>query len=309
MPGGVCETKSWVYNRRPQIPLPYRYSMPPSYPATAEVADVLCRVGRAVLSEDAPASVQIKRDGSFVTEHDTDIQSRLTEILTDRWPDIPLLGEEMPDAERDSILNEAARFWCLDPLDGTTNYTSGLPFYGVSLALIEEGLATIGVVFDPVRNECFSATLNGGAYLNGEPLHTAQDARSLHCIACVDFKRLARTLAEHLVAQPPYKSQRNLGACVLEWCWLAADRFQLYLHGGQKLWDYAAGNLILREAGGHAVTLDGTLIPSDDQFKNRKISVVAASNPALLDDWLSWIHDRADLYNLLISTKKVTSAQ
>lgn len=273
-----------------------------SYPVVDEVAEAVRQVGHATLTQDLRSTVEIKRDGSFVTKCDTDVQHRLASMLNAKWPHIPLLGEEMTDADRDAVLREAELFWCLDPLDGTTNYTSGLPFYGVSLALIEQGISRLGVIYDPVRAECFTATLGGGANLNGAPLHTTQTARSLHCIACVDFKRLARTLAEHLVARPPYKSQRNLGACVLEWCWLAANRFQLYLHGGQKLWDYAAGSLILCEAGGRAVTLDGARIPSEDQFKSRKISVVAASNPALLDDWLSWIHDRADLYNLLINT-------
>lgn len=278
-----------------------------SYPVVDEVADVIKQVAHATLTQDLRSTIEIKRDGSFVTKCDTDVQHRLQALLHEQWPQIPLLGEEMTDSERDVILQEADLFWCLDPLDGTTNYTSGLPFYGVSLALIDRGLSRLGVVYDPVRQECFTATLGAGAKLNGTPLHTMQTTRSLQCIACVDFKRLARTLAEHLVAQPPYKSQRNLGACVLEWCWLAANRFQLYLHGGQRLWDYAAGSLILCEAGGRAVTLDGTQIPSENQFKNRKISVVAASNPALLDDWLSWIHDRADLYNLLINTNNVTS--
>jgi len=278
------------------------------YPAGSEVANIVRGVGRSMLVHGLQSDVQVKRDGSFVTDHDFDIQTKLFELLRSRWPDIPLLGEEMPEDQQHEIISNAERFWCMDPLDGTTNFTSGLPFYGISLAFIEHGLATVGVVYDPVRDECFMATSGGGAYLNGASLETTQDTRSLHCIACVDFKRLARTLAEHLVAQPPYKSQRNLGACVLEWCWLAANRFQLYLHGGQKLWDYAAGNLILREAGGCAVTLEGTQIPVADQFRSRKISVVAASNPALLDDWLSWIHDRADLYNLLISTKSVNTA-
>lgn len=272
------------------------------YPVVDEVAEIVSQVGQATLTQDLRSTVEIKRDGSFVTKCDTDVQHRLEALLHAKWPQIPLLGEEMADSERDAVLQEAALFWCLDPLDGTTNYTSGLPFYGVSLALIEQGFSRLGVVYDPMRDECFTATRGGGAKLNGAPLYTMQSTRSLHCIACVDFKRLARTLAEHLVAQPPYKSQRNLGACVLEWCWLAANRFQLYLHGGQKLWDYAAGSLILCEAGGRAVTLDGTQIPSEDQYRSKKISVVAASNPALLDDWLSWIHDRADLYNLLINT-------
>lgn len=278
-----------------------------SYPAVDDVAQAVRQVGQATLTRDFRSSVEIKRDGSFVTKCDLDVQHRLQSLLRAKWPQIPLLGEEMTDAERNAVLHEADLFWCLDPLDGTTNYTSGLPFYGVSLALIEQGRSRLGVIFDPVRSECFTATLGSGASLNGAILRTTQTARSLHCIACVDFKRLARTLAEHLVARPPYKSQRNLGACVLEWCWLAANRFQLYLHGGQRLWDYAAGSLILCEAGGRAVTLDGCQIPSEDQYKSRKISVVAASNPALLDDWLSWIHDRADLYNLLINTNTATS--
>lgn len=270
-------------------------------PDVDEVAGIVRRVAHEVLADGDRPDVQIKRDGSFVTEHDLGIQTRLSALLKTDWPEIPVLGEESPEEQREEILRNESRFWCLDPLDGTTNYTSGLPFYGISLAFIEDGLPLLGVVYDPVRKECFTARLGGGAHLNGITLRTAQGAHSLHCIACVDFKRLARTLAEHLVAQPPYKSQRNLGACVLEWCWLASNRFQLYLHGGQKLWDYAAGNLILREAGGAAVTLDGSEIPGKNQLRSRKISVVAASNPALLDDWLSWIHDRADLYNLLIS--------
>jgi len=160
----------------------------------------------------------------------------------------------------------------------------------------------LAVVYDPCRDECFAAAAGQGATLNGATLRTTSNAETAHCIACVDFKRLARTLAEHLVAGPPYKSQRNLGACVLEWCWLAADRFQLYLHGGQRLWDYAAGSLILREAGGSAVTLDGVPIPdsSGKQYLSGKLSVVAASNPTLLEDWRSWITDRADLYNMLM---------
>ena len=224
--------------------------MPISCPVVDEVADIVRRVGREAFAGDIPAEIQVKRDGSLVTARDVDIQTRLHHILRQRWPHIPLLGEEMDEAEREAILLKSEQFWCLDPLDGTTNYTSGLPIYGISLALVDAGVATLGVVYDPVRDESFMASRNGGAYLNGKQLRTTQSVRSLHCIACVDFKRLANTLAEHLVAQPPYKSQRNLGACVLEWCWLATGRFQLYLHGGEKLWDYAAGVVLVQEAGG-----------------------------------------------------------
>lgn len=275
-----------------------------SLPQLEQLADIVRDVGRRALGNGLQGhKVSLKRDGSFVTTVDVQIQNEMTATLNERWPDIPLMGEEMSRDDHQEVLHsDAPRFWVLDPLDGTTNFASGLPFYGISLALLEDGVPTLGVVYDPNRDECFAAAAGQGATINGEPLRTTSDADTAHCIACVDFKRLARTLAEHLVAGPPYKSQRNLGACVLEWCWLAADRFQLYLHGGQRLWDYAAGSLILREAGGAAVTLDGVPIPhpNGDQYRSGKVSVVAASNPILLDHWRSWITDRADLYSMLM---------
>lgn len=252
-------------------------------------------------------TMSAKRDGSFVTDIDLALQQRIKEALKEVDPEIPFVGEETPEDERNRILqSESGRVWCLDPLDGTTNFTSGLPFYGISLALLEDRLPVRAVVFDPIRDECFTALAGGGARLNGRLLPGASRRSTAHCVACVDFKRLPRTVSEHLVAQPPFKSQRNLGACVLEWCWLAADRFQLYLHGGQHLWDYAAGSLILREAGGSAVTLEGVEVPGRSLYMNRKVSVVAASHPAMLEEWWSWITDRADLYTLLVHQNTAT---
>ena len=160
--------------------------MPLSNPLVDEVADVVRRVGREAFAEGSPSDVQIKRDGSFVTDRDLDIQTKLYDSLCRRWPGIPLLGEEMSEAERTEILSGAERLWCMDPLDGTTNYTSGLPFYGISLALVEGGLAKLSVVYDPVRDERFTASTGGGAYLNGVRLRTTQSMRDLHCIACVE---------------------------------------------------------------------------------------------------------------------------
>lgn len=272
----------------------------------------LSRLVRDIGLESLSAScrheeITAKRDGSYVTDIDLALQQRIRGALQDVYPDIPFVGEETPEAERGRILRSGARrVWCVDPLDGTTNFTAGLPFYGISLALLEERMPVLGVVFDPIRDECFTARAGGGAWLNGRRLPAAPKRSTAHCVACVDFKRLPRTVAEHLVAQPPFKSQRNLGACVLEWCWLAADRFQLYLHGGQHQWDYAAGSLILREAGGSAVTLEGTEVPGTGLYLNRKVSVVAASHPDMLEEWWSWITDRADLYTLLVHRNTAT---
>ena len=116
-------------------------------------------------------------------------------------------------------------------------------------------------------------------------------------MANVDLKRLVRKLADRLVQFPPYRSQRNLGSCVLEWCWVAAGRIQLYLHGGQRMWDYAAGSLILREAGGMFSTLRGA--PLDCQVFTKR-SVVAAINEDLYREWFLWLREN-DNRNLSIT--------
>ena len=107
-------------------------------------------------------------------------------------------------------------------------------------------------------------------------------------MAGADFKRLPRRLAERLAGAPPYASQRNYGASTLDWCYTAAGRFDVYVHGGQKLWDYAAGALILEEAGGGMATLDS------DDFWGSSIwqrSVVAAWDPGLLREWAAWLRE------------------
>lgn len=230
---------------------------------------------------------ETKADGSWVAEIDRRMQKCLRDKLNARWPHYDFIGEEMDYAEQVAACkNGKDGYWVLDPLDGTTNFSAGFLFYGISLALVVDGEAQLGVVFDPLREECFAAKRGAGATLNGKPL-TATTTRALgECIAIVDYKRLVGDLAEQLVRSPPYRSQRNLGASVLEWCWLAAGRAQLYLHGGQKLWDFAAGNLILCEAGGAATSLSGKPLNCD---RLRKRSVVAAANPELLALWNKWI--------------------
>jgi myo-inositol-1(or 4)-monophosphatase len=236
---------------------------------------------------------QVKQDGSIVTEIDKAMQSTIRAALQTDWPGYGFIGEEMSyDDQVSACEMNPQGYWVLDPLDGTTNFTSSFLFYGVSLALVIDGEPILGVVYDPVRNECFSAARGAGAYLNCSRL-VCPDTSSLDsCIANVDYKRLVGDLSSQLVRCPPYRSQRNLGSSVLEWCWLAAGRIQLYLHGGQKLWDFAAGYLILLEAGGAATTLSGMPL---DCSKLRKRSVVAAVNKELLDQWEEWINTNSEI--------------
>ncbi|CAI8787184.1 inositol monophosphatase family protein [Methylocaldum szegediense] len=233
-----------------------------------------------------------KADGSVVTEADFAVQKRLTARLQERYPEFALLSEEMDALRQQELLEQDnAGLWCLDPLDGTSNFTAGLPFFTISLALLIEHKPVLGIVYDPIRDECFTAQRDLGAWLNGVRLRVPSvDLPLRRCLAVVDFKRLG-PLAAKLAVRPPYSSQRNLGSVALEWCWLAAGRFHVYLHGKQKLWDYAAGALILSEAGGRAETLRGEPIFS---IELQPRSVVAAGDRRLFDEWKTWLTECSD---------------
>ncbi len=228
-----------------------------------------------------------KADGSVLTEADLAVQERIAVQLQQRWPDTVFLGEEMSAGEQQALLASDKPAWCLDPLDGTRNFSSGVPFFCISLALLQGGAVSIGLVYDPVRDECFAARRGQGALLNNEVLAVMSAGLGLkQATALIDFKRLDAALATRLATEIPYASQRSFGSVALDWCWLAAGRCHLYLHGRSNIWDYAAGELILREAGGHACTLDGK--PVFSRSLTPRSSVAAVDDP-LFQAWTDWL--------------------
>lgn len=248
---------------------------------------------RRVLGAPGPVGARRKADGSLLTARDRLLQTELARTLRELGSRDPLLGEEMtPELQRQVAGEEA--YWCLDPLDGTTNFAAGVPFFGTALAFIRAGRVESALVYDPARDECFVARSGGGAFVNGRKIVPSARERPLsQDVACVDFKRLDKTLAARLAQAPPYASQRNLGACAIEWCWTALGRFGLYLHGGQRLWDYAAGALILLEAGGVVESLDGSpwrgeVSPGDAGAKR---AFAAAPGAEAIAAWRSWHAD------------------
>lgn len=231
---------------------------------------------------------QLKSDGSVITEADLAMQHSIAEALKQEWPHIDFLGEEMSDDEHQVLFDGAKNgLWVLDPLDGTSNFAAGIPYFSVSLALVENGEITLGVVYDPMRDECFSAQKGKGAFLNDEPLQASSyNFPMKKSIAIIDYKRLSEPLRHSLVAEPPYSSQRSFGSVALDWCWLACGRGHIYLHGKQKLWDYAAGYLILMESGGHACTLGGEKVFVGTMGSR---SAVASSDEQFFNEWKSWL--------------------
>ena len=233
----------------------------------------------------------VKPDGSLITDADLALQRRVSTALSQHYPEIPFLGEEMPEEEQAYLLSHSSEgFWCLDPLDGTSNFVAGMPCFAVSLAYLRQGKTELGIIYDPVRKECFSAQAGQGAWLNGRCLEIhASEMGLTDGVAMVDFKRLPAQRACNLATNPPYRSQRSIGSVALDWCGLAAGRLQLYLHGGQRLWDFAAGRLIFAEAGGYYTLTDeirqGAVYTEDLHPKVAK----AALNGRLFEKWEAWI--------------------
>lgn len=255
--------------------------MHPANRHSRAVAELLGEVGRDILMPAFAAdggAAATKQDGSVVTETDLHCQNFIRERLAKLDADIRFLGEEMEEHEQQDCLRRGGRFWCVDPLDGTSNFTADFPCFASAVALIEEGRPVLACIHDPVRDETFEAVAGGGAFLNGRPMYASRSHALSQAVGFIDFKRLSDALRLKLAGGKTYRSQRNIGSCALEWAWLAAGRGQFIIHGGQKLWDFSAGSLLAAEAGAVTTDLDGR-----DPFAGAHLvsSIVAGANAEL----------------------------
>lgn len=258
-------------------------------PVSRQLIDIVRQSAKQELvSRFQRVKQELKADGSIITEADLAMQKCLSERLSSSWPDIPFLGEEMTKEQQQVLLSNTKQgLWVVDPIDGTTNFSLGIPFYAVSVAFIKDNQVQLGVVYDPSRDECFHAIHGQGAFLNGKPLDLIESAEVMKItVAEIDFKRLSPQLTQKIVANPPYQSQRSFGSVALDWCWFAAGRGDVYLHGKQNLWDFAAGSLILEEAGGVSSTLEGEPV-FNGTLEPR--SAVIAINQLLYDQWYGFL--------------------
>lgn len=230
-----------------------------------------------------------KADGSLLSDADLATQAALMQKL----PEIiaaPVLGEEMShDTQRHLWDNSESGLWVVDPIDGTSNFINGLPHFAVSVAFVKSGVPLLGVIHNPISQETFYAAKGQGAFLNGVALPLRESSPRLYdAIAGVEIKRLrSGKLANNISNLSPFRSIRSMGSSTLDWCYMAAGRYDVYLHGGQNLWDYSAGALIFEEAGGKLATLEGDEFWSGQHVFQR--SVIAAIQPELFDKWLKWI--------------------
>ena len=191
-----------------------------------------------------------------VTDADREAERVIREILLNDRPEDGLVGEE---GSREAPAN--GRTWIVDPLDGTVNFLYGLRAWAVSIALEDPDGAAVGVVFNPVDDECFSALRGEGAALNGEAIRVTSCSTLDRAMVATGFSYEAdrrREQAELLVGLlPQIRDLRRAGAAALDLAYLAAGRVDAFFERGLKPWDEAAGRLLVKEAGGVVSDLDG----------------------------------------------------
>jgi myo-inositol-1(or 4)-monophosphatase len=242
------------------------------------------RGGAELLDWQTRFSPKEKGPKDLVTEADVASQKAIREILLGAFPDHDFLGEEEA-ADRvakglPAIPARGSEYrWIVDPLDGTANYVHRLQTYAVSIALQHGNELVLGVVYDPVSEECFMAKKGEGATLNGLPLKTSDCRRLDQAMIAVSFssnvERGSIEIARFVEALHSCRSVRRLGSAALNLSYLAAGRLDAYWATSVQAWDVAAGFLLVEEAGGKLTAIDGSPVEIESpQF-------LATANPEL----------------------------
>ena len=237
------------------------------------VAHEAARMAGALLKEHigGPRSITFKGQIDMVTEMDRRSEQVIVEALLDAFPGHAVLAEEETRIEGGSGL-----LWIIDPLDGTTNYAHGYPNFAVSIGLEHRDQIIVGVVYDPLRDELFSAVRGEGAHLNGRRISVSVNDQLIRSLLATGFPYDRATSPVNNLSEfnrMVLRSQevRRCGSAALDLCSVAAGRLDGYWELKLKPWDVAAGSLIVQEAGGILTALSG------GPFQVRDDSVVASN--------------------------------
>ena len=203
--------------------------------------------------------LQIDKKGAIdlVTEVDLEVERAARALIGARFPDHDILAEELGGGD-----HGRSHRWVFDPLDGTTNFAHGIPIFCSSLALEIDGEAVVGAVFDPNRQELFTAERGVGAWLNGTSLRVSRSASLIDAVLVTGFPYdVHRTLDDVIGLFAAYvgeaRAVRRLGSAAIDLCWVAAGRMDAFWEERLQPWDTRAGALLVEEAGGRVTGLDG----------------------------------------------------
>jgi myo-inositol-1(or 4)-monophosphatase len=213
--------------------------------------------------------IEYKGDADLVTAADRASEVLIRERISKQFPTHDVLGEEQGLKDQGSDFR-----WYVDPLDGTTNFAHGYPVFCVSMALEHRpqgsaGTRIAGVVYDPTRDELFTAEQGGGALLNGKPIHVSKITQLKECLVATGFPSHKRHKNPniHFYHQITLRTHgvRRAGSAALDLCNVASGRFEGFWEFNLNPWDTAAGVLIVEEAGGRASRFDGSPFRVDSQ--------------------------------------------
>jgi len=263
-------------------------SVDPLLVATA--IEAVLRAGEIQLSRFR-SDLKVAKKGpiDLVTEADVEVESMFRALIRERFPTHAIVAEEL--AAGAAPETRATHCWVFDPIDGTVNYAHGLPFFCASLALEIEGVARVAAVYDPLREELYTAERGGGARLNGEPIAVSSTGTLIDALLCTGFPYdVHETLDEVIGLFRTFvgraRAVRRLGSAALDLCFVAAGRLDGFWEQRLHPWDTAAGALIVDEAGGRMSGMDGgPFRPADGH--------VVASNGRVHDEMLAAIRDAA----------------
>lgn len=246
--------------------------LPTAIDVAKAAGDILRRYYAEPLQSNHKGSIDL------VTEADHASEAFLVSALQTHFPQIGIIGEEGADY----LADEAEYFWFVDPLDGTTNFAHKLPIFSVLLSLATRDYEPLmGVVYDPLRDECFYAVQGGGAWLNGTPIQVAQTPHLLGALLATGFPYDRHTspennLAEFQALMLQIQGGRRLGSAGLDLSYVACGRLDGYWEQKLNRWDVLGGMLIVREAGGIVTDYEG----GEAELRSPKLKVIA-SNPVL----------------------------
>jgi myo-inositol-1(or 4)-monophosphatase len=248
--------------------------------------EVFARKAGRILIDSYGEIRRVRRKGviDLVTEADLHSEEYLLDAIHTNFPKHRVISEESAGLDGDE-----EHCWYVDPLDGTVNYAHGIPIFAVSLAYVVSGIVRLGVVYNPILNECFKAERDKGSWLNEKPIKVSTASDLNHSLLVTgfpyDIRRNPQNNLDHYnLFALLTEGVRRLGSAALDLCYVAAGRFDGYWEIRLGPWDVAAGALIVKEAGGVVSDLYGEL-----GYFHPPYSILAA-NPRIYPQMLELLH-------------------